>query len=295
MKTFVVLVLMLFCSSASIAKNNFLIEGYVQGTSDNTSIVLMQYNYEDIIISKTSVESGKFIFNNLPQLQDGVYQIIINNPIPKNNKFSIHFLNIIIDNSEKHIVFNFNPTIDPVPTFSKSEINKNWAEFLRLQNFRLATIEHIKSAILNGNTSNLAPPNKFEDILQKEISDFKQIRQKYIKSGFNKWSKYLAQNTPISIKFDNVTKDNFWNQFDTNNPDLINTPIYQELIQYYVSNYYNNANEDQYIEVFQKVIEVFSKDNSTKEWVVKYIITGLYRLQNDKLSQYFSKKYGYKI
>lgn len=277
------------------AKNNLIIKGYFQGISDNSFVVLTQYGYEDNVVSKSSIKHNQCVFNDLPLLQDGVYQIIVNHPVQKSNKQSTFFFNIIIDGSESNIEFSFNPIQNLLPTFTKSNSNKNWYEFLKLQNFRLAAISEINQAMQPKNNSLINPPANFNVILNNEIEELEQIRLDYINSNFNKWSTYLVKNAPLIFNLEKLTKENYWSHFDTANPDLINTPIYQELIRNYIVNFCNQYNEDQYKIAFQEVINVFSINEYTKEWVVKYVITGLYRSENNKLSEYFSKKYNCKI
>ena len=285
--------MVLFFSLTSSAKKSLEIHATFEGLIENTDVLLSQYNYEDIIISKTTIKDGVCVFKNLPILQDGVYQIIINNPYSKVNNQTIYFFNIIIDNSESTIEFTFNPSVSSVPTFIKSNINKNWYEFIKLQNFYTKGLADSNNAIVNTNNNALIATPKFKERLEKESKNLNQIQLDYLKLNFNKWSNYLVQNYVIVLNLaeEDSTKENYWFQFDTNNPDLINTPIYQEIIRNYMVRFYSYANEEDYKIAFEEIIVAFSRNEITKKWIVKYVLTGLYRINNSQLLSYFQEKY----
>jgi hypothetical protein len=283
----------LFFSLTSSAKKNLVIRGSFEGLIENTDVVVSQYSYEDVIISKTTIKDGVCIFNNLPRLQDGVYQIIINYPYSKENNQKIYSFNIIIDNSESSIEFTFNPSVSSVPTFTKSSINNNWYEFLKLQNFHIELIADSNNSIVDSNNTALNAPSKFNERLEKESKKLNQMQLDYLKLNFNKWSNYLVKNHSIlsNLAVEDLTKEKYWFQFDTNNPDLINTPIYQEIIRNYMVRFYSYANEEDYKIAFEEIIAVFSRNEITKKWIVKYLLTGLYKINNSQLLSYFHEKY----
>lgn len=282
-------------SNYVFSKNLIVIQGQFSGLNDNINVALSQYNFEDKIIAVDQINKGKCIFNNLPELQEGVYQLIVNYLPNKSNNQSTYFFNIIIDKTENDIEFNFSPKSNQYPTFIKSEINKNWYNYLNTINFRLAAISELKRAKISKNNSPLYPPFSIDEILENELKELEEIRSKFISDNKNKWSTNIVKNSPAFFNLKNLKKEDYWGYFEIENTDLINTPIFQELIQNYIIRFYNNSNEEQYKLAFQEVIDVFSKNEITREWVVKYVITGLYRIENNNLSHFFSKKYNYKI
>lgn len=288
------LFLLVFICSYSNATNELLIQGSFKGISDNSTVLLCQYSYDDIIIAQTIVKASRCTLDNLPPLQEGVYQIIIQRPILENNAQSNYFFNLIVDKSENEIEFVFDPTSSIIPTFTKSNCNRNWSEFLKLQSFRLAVIQKLKFTAESNNKSWSSFEASSKDIIKKEIEELKALKAKFINLNFNKWSTYMVKYDLTEFVFEEKDKGSFWSKFDTNNSDLKNTPIYQELIRYYLITFCSNCNEEEYRIAFAEVIDAFSSTAIMKEWAIKYIVTGLQKIENKTITNFIVKKYKYK-
>jgi hypothetical protein len=123
----------------------------------------------------------------------------------------------------------------------------------------------------------------------------RELRLNYLNSNYNKWSTSFVKNSFNQLYFEKVSKEDYWLHFDMTNTDLIYTSLYQDLIQNYIIIYYKNSDEVAYKKGLEEVVNVFGRTPELREWVVKYIITGLTYLNNSNLLDYFTKKYNYKI
>ena len=92
--------------------------------------------------------------------------------------------------------------------------------------------------------------------------------------------------------------DNYWNTIQTNNPQLINTPLYTEHILEYLKYYMNpemNFTEEEMNEGFKKsvdtIINKFSGNDATKKFALQYLQLGFKELGNEKVLQYIDEKY----
>lgn len=289
----IIIFLIILTSNTLFASSAIKIHGITANINDGSSVQLIQHKYFDVEVAKTFVMSSEFKFNILDSLADGVYSIVLTNQISA-SKIDTFKYNIILDKSEDFLKFKINPYNQAALDIVSSKINANYYDFLSTENFRVAVIKYIMAEMNSGGKSALKPLDGLKDILEREVKELKEIRLNYIKANFNKWSTELVKNSTTILLYENVNKENYWSFFSTNNANLINTPIFQNLIQYYLINYFGVATENDYKVGFEEVIRHFSYNVKLKEWVVNYIIVGLNQLGNRNLIDFFEKKYNCK-
>lgn len=288
-------ILFVFKSFLVFSQSQFLIDGFVVGASDKSSVELIAFDYGELTVVKSNISKGKVLIDLNDKIADGIYKIKINYVGENSNLYQVFHFYLIVDKSEKQFKFEFDPTKNLFPNVLVSNINKNWYDFLKLENFRIAAINEVKNAIESKKSSLLSPPKSFDDILNKEIKELRELRLNYLKSNYNKWSTLFVKNTFNQLYFDKVSKEDYWKNFDISNTDLMNTPVFHDLIQNYILMYYKNVDESGYKQGFDDVIAAFSSNLAIKEWVVKYVVTGVTYLNNKELLSYFSNKYKYKV
>lgn len=288
-------ILFVFKSFLVFSQSQFLIDGFVVGASDKSSAELISFDYGELTVVKSNISKGKVLIDLNDKIADGIYKIKINYVGENSNLYQVFHFYLIVDKAEKQFKFEFDPTKNLFPNVLVSNINKNWYDFLKLENFRIATIDYVKNAMDSKNSSLLSPPKSFDDILNKEIKELRDLRLNYLSSNYNKWSTLFVKNTFNQLYFDKVSKDDYWKNFDISNTDLMNTPVFHDLIQNYILLYYKNVDESGYKQGFDEVIRVFDSNLAIKEWVIKYVVTGVTYLNNKELLSYFSNKYKYKV
>jgi hypothetical protein len=281
--------LLLLKNSIALAESKLTVYGFFSNVKDKTSVVIRDYSYEQNQIATSYIKSGKCVFEIIPELPEGVYQLLINYPTSNLNNDETYIFNIIKVKEENTIKFSFNPKLSYLPIILESGINKNWYEYLKTQNFRINVIKEFKKYVLN--TTSTKPPMDYDYLIQKEIEEVKEIKQKYISDNYNKWSTYLAKNSTALLEFEDYSKENYWTHFDTENVELINSPILQEAIQYYMIRYYSHGEFENYKRALDEVIYHFSKNSTIKEWAIKHILSGLKKSGSNELFLYFSSKY----
>lgn len=280
--------LMMIVNTYALPKSKYCIEGLTSGLSEKTSVELIQYDFEEKHLSKTNVEAGKFFFLDLDMVAEGVYKVVLND----NKVGKVYQFNLIIDKTENKIQFYFNPNKSDFPVIIQSEINKNWYGYLFKEKNRINDILKVKASLEKEKNFS----SNIDEILRFDLEELKQFRLRFIEDDFNKWSTALVKNSTNSILFENyISKEMFWQHFQKSLPYLINTPIYQDIIQCYLIRYYPNANEDSLKYAYQEVITNFSENTIVNVWIIKYIIKGLDQFGNKNLTEYFSVKYNSKI
>lgn len=288
-----ILFFFLVVSNIFFASGAVKIDGITSNVSEGTIVQLIQYRYGDVEIAKTFVSSNTFKFVIPDSFNDGVFTIVLSDQYAGLKTNTCQY-DIILDKSERYIKLRIDPTNGATLDIIDSKINKNYYDYLKLENFRIATIEYLLNQINSNKKPTISPTKSFKEIAENEIKELKEIRQNYINSNFNKWSTELAKNSTSILLYEKVNKDSYWSFFSTNNPDLINSPIYHKLIQQYLLSFFKLSTESAYQFAFEEVISQFNGNSETKEWIVRYIIVELNQLGNRNLIDFFSNKYNYK-
>ncbi|WP_395066028.1 hypothetical protein [Flavobacterium sp.] len=288
-------IFLLLITTFAFANASIILKGSFSNIDEEASVVLRQYNYGEKVVGRTSVKSGKCVFNNLEKIEDGVYQIVINSWPNASSKKPAYSFDVIIDSAEDTFEFSFDPKRSNIPTIISSKINIDWYQYMQKERFKIAVLNQIEISINPNNPSQNISKMNLKEINEKEVQELKNLKSDYIKKNYNKWSTSMVQNATNLIWLFDFSKEKFWKGFQTDVPSLLNTPIYQNIVQAYIIKYYGDANEEEYKQGFEEVIKQFSKNSATNEWVVKYVITGLNQIGNNNLESYFSKRYNYKI
>ncbi|MGV9003274.1 hypothetical protein [Flavobacterium sp.] len=289
---------LVFLFSMSVTgQNNKTIHADFSGLQNELTMTL-----EDCLIKPNTIVSKKIVSNKvileIPyQINDGVYKLLLKTSANNNETTMIKSFYLIIDKSENKIAFsyNFDKKKDTYPVFSISEINKNWYEFIRTNNFKLTTINPASTKLL---TTSLGNNFDNKNVALNECIEIINDQQQFIKANFNKWSTAMVKAYSVTFK-PNINKENYWSFFETNNPQLINAPIFQDAVQNYFILYYNpisNQNDSlkkNLKEGFENVINAFSKNYDTKSWAVSYTIEGLRQINDKELVDYFLNKNKY--
>lgn len=276
--------------NTSCAFGAFKIDCLAFNVVEGSLVRLIKYNIGEIEVARTNVNLQKFSFCIESFTEDGVYTIVLSNKSSDSHTY-IHKFDVIIDSSENYINCKIDLANHELFTIIASKINANYYEFLKIRNFRIAVINYLTEKINSDQEIVLNGSNNLRHIRESEIKELSGIKTNYIQCNFNKWSTYLIENDVETILFNNVSRENYWSFFSTDNRDLIYTPIFQKIIQFYVVNYYTNPKEDDYIFAFDEVIRQFKDNEETNKWVVKYVAMGLHELGNKRLIDYFQKKY----
>lgn len=280
--------LIVLFSSIVSAKEKRIIEGVFERIEDNTNVILVSYNYENHPIAQSFIKSKSCKLLLPDTIKDGIYKIIIN-PSSQNTFINTSYsFDLILDKSENLILFEFNPSSSHFPKIIESEINLNFYNYLILENYRLKDINEL-SLSLKKTGSDLE-----KDQLKNDTYDLTIAKLQFIADNFNKWSSLYVKNNIYNFELEATGKSKYWQLFDINNPELINSPIYQNLISKYITTYYKNVSIENYRKAYDEIIQAFSSDPNTKKWVLKYVAVRLKELGNSDLQQYFANKYHYK-
>lgn len=283
MKSILLHITCFFLIGSLYSQNKSTINIQVLGCKENISVSLLSYNEigKDIEFT-TLLKNQKCSFSIPKYFNDGIYSVVVNFPASKNNTPNVYSFYVVIDSSESEIDVDYNFKSGNFPVFKKSMINQNWYSYLleERKNFSiLKNLESQKSGV-----------SKMDEIKYK----IKNSKELFLKQNFNFWSSKMVQYNDYDFLSTSVflNENDFWSRIETNIPVLLNTPIYQNVIQKYVVLFNRNTTSvTDYKFIYESIIKRFSEEESIKSWVIKYIKYGISQTKNKELMDYFLDKY----
>lgn len=286
-------------SFGKVKQDSIIIKGSFQGDFNVSKVSLFAYNKKVPIVEK-NISGKSFSFSLSEKIEPGVYYLQYINEKSIKTDF-------IIDNNEKTICVELkkgNFFYQPLPIFKESVINIKWYEYLNQTQIRVARLNNLFDFFA------LFPSqldNKILRYYQKERRQYYKIFSNFVKNNSDNWAGLIVANNPYY--FSNLRKkpvvrdflrhDYYWEGIDTNNPKLINTPLYTEQINNYLNYVYDISkhhpfSEDEMQKEFKRsadvVFERFSKNNDTKQFALNCLVDFFVLKNNKELLSYISEK-----
>ena len=288
-----------------VAQDSIRISGQLLNNTRFVKIVVQKFGTGvfDIAAVNIDKESGKFSISAPMDVEAGIYRF----------RYSQtgygDFIDLIINGNEKDISFNIDVSKEAdnrMINFLASEENKTWYQFHQEQKNALAAIRLQEDFINNY-------PNKKDKTFLNMLKALEKAKQNYNKkheSFINHTSFYWAKNSAQFSKvfFTDVKQhprlqvfevhENFWNQKPSNDPKLLNTPLYTDAIlnylQYYLSTDMDFGEEEKNTGL-KKCVDTlmlrFGQHTETKAFIVKYLQMGFKELGNEEVLQFIDEKY----
>jgi thiol-disulfide isomerase/thioredoxin len=297
----------LLTSFFSFAQDSICISGQLHGNTRFAKVVIKKFNIGSFDIAAVPIKEGRFQITAPANLEAGVYRF-------QYSQSSLsEYVDIIIDGKEKEIRFTLNlnePIENRKPVFTQSEQNKKWYHYKAQQDRQLQKIGALQNALA------LYPDGKDKIIgqLQKAIAKEQKNQSnsylKFIKDNQGTWVGNMVANKPVYFTNpkddwrlqDFKKKERFWDNINTTNPELINSPLYTEHILEYLKYYMNpemQFGEDEMNEGFKKSVDTimqrFGGNPKTQEFALKYLQLGFKEIGNEKVLQYIDEKYQQEI
>jgi hypothetical protein len=261
-------------------KDSIVVKGKFVFNKSVTSIALCAYT-NDKPIKEESVVEQKFEFVVPATIEPGVYYLKYVNGRESN-------IDVIISGKEKIIELELVPgNYKNYPKVIESFENSLWYNYLKGSQPK---IERLQSLFQHFSNFQEQIFNKqIVNVYQKERRNYYKNWERFISDNKNSLTGKLVMNEPYyfsdlskdPIKRDFLRRDYFWEGIDTNNPDLINGPLYRRLILSYFEYVENNSihhpftNEEKIYEYKKSIVVVlnkFSKNFKTKEFAIKYLM-----------------------
>ncbi len=295
------LLLLLFWVKGSYAQDSIVIQGSFRGNTTFARVVLSQYALGTVPIADAVINNEHFILKLPSNVEPGVYRL--------QYAFAAgeQFLDIIINGAENEINFSLAAN-EPsaVPNFIVSDENRKWYSYLDKKTKLLQKISLLNQLI------NVYPDGKAQ-VIKMAYRDLKVLKSEYDQSlsDFSKnmqgsWAYEMVRNRPDYFSNPkNVMRiqeyeihQHYWDGIVTNDPKLMNTPLYTEHILNYLRYWMNpdyNFSPLERTQGFKQgcdvILKQFSGNNQTLEFAYRYLSLGFKEIGEEEVLQYLDEKY----
>lgn len=279
-------------------KDSITIEGRIKNNVRFSSVFMVQFLNGESIVKQTDL-TGEYFRMSLPKtIEKGVYRLNF-------SRVEYNYFVDVIVSGEERISFEIDAsTTHFIPLFFESQQNLDW------YNYRFYAENQLnKIAVLGQFITNY--PDKKDIVLSKvkvsydnEKKNLEVSYHNFIKKHDNTWVGLLVKNRPFWFanpedlpqlqSFE--IREHLWDGVDTNSTELLNTPLYSELILDYLRFYMNpDYSEKEVNEGFkQSVDEImsrFGKNEKTKQFALQYLTNGFKEIGQEFILQYLDETY----
>ena len=292
---------LLLCNTIVLAQDSIRITGQLKNNTRFAKVVLQKYNIGKLNLAAMPIRDNKFTIMAPSEIQPGVYRL----QYSQSSLFD--FVEIIINGKEKEIAFQLD-VLDPKRqlNFTMSEENKKWADFKNEQNVHLQNIEALNQLLLNYTQKESKIIKQAQKKLVKVQKEYVYHKEDFVKKNRNTWAASMVQNRPhyftdvlaAKAQQDQNRKLHFWDNINTNNPKLVNTPLYTEHILNYLQEYINPQKEPTeeernqgLIESVDVIMQKFSGNEITEKFALQYLQLGFKEIGNENVLQYLDETY----
>ena len=297
---FIVLLLFPKCSLA-IAQDSIRVQVNVLRDKTHSAGWLEQFGTEKSKILEFKIKEGRVAFALAVSIVPGVYRLHLDS-IKKEP-----YIDLIIDGIETKIVCDVRLYgLETYPVFQESIENQNWYGYLDKSKINIERLDFLFNYLSSFHLEGYNTDRSVTRIYQKERKRYYALFNDFIEVNQNKWCALLVKNKPFyysdldkkPIVRDFIRKDFYWEDIDTNNSKLIQTPLYQELINTYLVKYYVNPMETYTAEQkeynFRKAITIlldkFSLNLSSKKFIQEFLKEYFMKLKREDLVYFIEQK-----
>jgi thiol-disulfide isomerase/thioredoxin len=293
--------LALFVFFQSQAQESIVIKGELKNNSRFAKMVVSKFGVGSLPITAVPIQNGKFSVSAPMDIEPGIYRF-------QYSQTANDYVDLIINGKEKEIEFSIDllSIENKSPQFTKSKENKMWYGYLAQSQKQLQKIELLNQFL------GAYPSVKDKIVVQGSqalsIEKVNYVKQKnlFLKQNATTWAALIVKNKPYYFtnakddwRIQNLEKQtHYWDQINTTNPKLINTPLYVELILEYLKYYMNpemNFSETEMNEGFKKCVDTimakFSGNKDTEKFALKYLQLGFKEIDKSEVLQYIDQKY----
>lgn len=282
-----------------IVNDSIRIQGKILNEKKLISGSFCRFAFDKNEILKFEIKNGLFTFLLPSNIEPGVYRLHLS------ESKVIFFIDLIVDGKEKNIIFDINLYVfESIAVFKESIQNFKWHNYLN------STIKRIKRLDALFNYLSTFHDKSIDRLVvktyNKERDKYYDSFNKFINNNKNNWCGLMVRNRPYyfsnlrkkPILRDFIRKNHFWDDVDSNNPSLINSPLYGDLIDIYLDKYYihpietytDTQKDYNFKKAIDILIEKFSNNLLTKKFIFEYLLNYFNNLDMNEMVEYINKK-----
>jgi thiol-disulfide isomerase/thioredoxin len=303
MKPFILFFTFYIFNAPLFSQDSILISGQFLGSTTFSKVVIQKFGVGSYPIAAVKIkEDGRFSIKAPLDIEPGVYRF-------QYSQANGEYLDLILNGKEKEVSFTLDVSLEGaknVPVISKSKENSAWYAYQQQSAYSIQKINALQLSLANYPNSTDAIVKQLETALAQEQKKYRTQEQSFLKQNASTWAALMVQNKPYLFTDarkdwrlqDFERKENYWNNINTSNPKLINTPIYTEHILEYLKYYMNpdmQFSEEEMNAGFKKSVDVilqkFGGNEETQKFALQYLQLGFKELGNEEVLQYIDEKY----
>ena len=288
---------------AQTTQDSIVISGHLKNNTRFAKVVVQKFGVGSFAIAAVPITNEKFSITAPATIDAGVYRF------QYTQSSLTDYIDIIVDGKEKNIAFELDVlqvAENKTPVFMASEVNKKWYNYQKESNLQLQKIE-----LLNGVLAQYPNPNEkiikqIEKAVAQEKKSFKVFFQNFCTENQNNWAGAMVQNKPYYFTNpkedfrlqDFERREHYWDNVNTNDAKLINSPLYTDKILQYMQYYMNpemQFSEDEMNAGFKKsvdtIMQKFGTNEETKKFAIQYLQLGFKEVGNEGILQYIDETY----
>jgi thiol-disulfide isomerase/thioredoxin len=291
--------------TVSQSQESIQISGQLLNNTRFASIVVEKFGigYDRIGLIPVNQETGSFSIEAPGDIEPGVYRF-------RYTQTGSEFVDVIINAREKHIHFTLDIQQEPnerLPVFQQSTANNQWYQWQNKVRAALLEISLMEQLLADWPNTKDSVYGYIENNRNLRIAEFEKQRQLFINDpNHDSWAIAMIKNKPNYFTQpredwrlqDFHKRNNYWQNIETNKPELINTPLYTDLILNYMMYYMNpemSFSEEEMVQGFKKsadtVIRRFSNNETTRDFAIRYLQKGFKEIGKEEVLQYIDQRY----
>ena len=298
---FLFLTTFIFVGFKTYAQDSIVVKGKFIGNTKYAKVLMKKFDIGNFAVGGATIKNDSFKLVLPPQIPAGVYRFQY--AVGEGEKY----LDIIINGKEKEIAFTLEANEEiALPKFTASVENQKWYAYQKQNGLQLERI-----ALLNQFIN--AYPNAQAEVVKVAVKEWEMERDLYWKN-FEQfktemkgtWAYEMVANRPYyftnpleDFRIQDFNKrEHFWDNFDANNPKLLNTPLYTEHILNYLRYWMNpnmNFSAEEKTNGFKRAVDViirkFAGNEATHTFAYKYLSLGFKEIGEEEVLQYLDENY----
>ena len=291
----------LLISFHTFAQDSIVVKGTFVGNTKYAKVLMKKFGVGNFPIGGATIKDEKFSLSIPASVAPGVYRF----------QYAIgegeQYIDLIINGTEKEIAFTLQANEEnAAPVVIASNENKRWYNYKAQSNAQLLKIDLLNQFIY-------AYPNRNAAVVKSAMQEWEQEKAMYWENFTTfktatqgTWAYEMVVNRPFYFSTpteeprlqDYYKREHFWDGFNANNPQLLNTPLYTEHILNFLRYWMNpnmNFSAEEKTNGFKRSADVimrqFAGNAQTHEFAYKYLTLGFKEIGEEDVLQYLDENY----
>ncbi|MFV5686503.1 hypothetical protein ACM55I_13775 [Flavobacterium sp. GB2R13] len=287
-----------FIISFAQAQDSIRIRGVFREYICSISLTFNSFSAGFKPLAEVAIKDNSFYLSLPGTIAPGVYRVQYNQGCGE------QFVDVIVNGIDKEISFDTNLNSE-FPSFMRSEENRRWS------NYQKQSKCHVSKLGILYNFLSFYPSTQDKVVLQvtkavtQERRKYYDSFENFIKRNKGTWAGEMVSNQPhyfsdpknVPTRRDFIRRDYYWDDINTNDPKLMNSPLYRTLIDNYLdfqstTDYTASQLEDYLRKRSAVIMQKFGDNATTKAFALRHLKEGFIAMGQYSIAIFIENKYG---